>query len=66
MRNIPTFIHSMLELKDDQGKVTELTGCEVGFRTSEIKDGRFCINGVPVLVKGNQPPRTFATRTYGK
>ena len=22
------------------------------FRTSEIKDGRFCINGVPILVKG--------------
>ena len=42
----------ILELKDEQGKVTELTGCEVGFRTSEIKDGRFCINGVPVLVKG--------------
>ena len=36
----------ILELKDEQGKVTELTGCEVGFRTSEIKDGRFCINEI--------------------
>lgn len=39
-------------MKDASGKTTEITGCEVGFRTSEIKDGRFCINGVPVLVKG--------------
>ena len=48
----PNLYTLILELKDVTGKVTELTGCEVGFRTSEIKDGRFCINGVPVLVKG--------------
>ncbi len=42
----------ILELKDEQGKVTELTVVKSAFRTSEIKDGRFCINGVPVLVKG--------------
>ena len=48
----PNLYTLVLELKDAQGKVTELTGCEVGFRTSEIKNGRFCINGVPVLVKG--------------
>lgn len=47
----PNLYTLILELKDVTGKVTELTGCEVGFRTSEIKDGRFCINGVPVLVK---------------
>ncbi|CAG9894425.1 beta-galactosidase [Bacteroides ovatus] len=57
----------VLELKDEQGKVTELTGCEVGFRTSEIKDGRFCINGVPVLVKGtNRHEHSQLGRTVSK
>ena len=57
----------ILELKDAGGKVTELTGCEVGFRTSEIKDGRFCINGVPVLVKGaNRHEHSQSGRTVSK
>lgn len=57
----------VLELKDEQGKVTELTGCEVGFRTSEIKDGRFCINGVPILVKGtNRHEHSQQGRTVSK
>ena len=57
----------ILELKDEQGKVTELTGCEVGFRTSEIKDGRFCINGVPGLVKGtNRHEHSQLGRTVSK
>ncbi len=47
--------------------MTELTGCEVGFRTSEIKDGRFCINGVPVLVKGaNRHEHSQLGRTVSK
>lgn len=48
----PNLYSLTLALKNDAGQVTHLTGCNVGFRTSEIKDGRFCINGVPVLVKG--------------
>ncbi len=60
-------LHINTELKDEQGKVTELTGCEVGFRTSEIKDGRFCINGVPVLVKGtNRHEHSQLGRTVSK
>ena len=42
----------IISLKDTSGEIIHLTGCNVGFRTSEIKDGRFCINGVPILVKG--------------
>ena len=42
----------VLNLKNETGKVMETTGCMVGFKTSEIKDGRFCINGVSILVKG--------------
>ncbi|MDY5237745.1 MAG: glycoside hydrolase family 2 TIM barrel-domain containing protein [Bacteroides helcogenes] len=48
----PNLYTLVLSLKDNAGRVTHLTGCNVGFRTSEIRDGRFCINGVPVLVKG--------------
>ena len=48
----PNLYTLVLELKGPDGKLQELTGCEVGFRTSEIKNGRFCINGVPILVKG--------------
>ena len=57
----------VLELKDTDGKISELTGCAVGFRTSEIKDGRFCINGVPVLVKGtNRHEHSQLGRTVSK
>lgn len=42
----------MFNLMDKSGKVAETLGCNVGFKTSEIKDGRFCVNGVPVIVKG--------------
>nr|WP_233564281.1 MULTISPECIES: glycoside hydrolase family 2 TIM barrel-domain containing protein [Parabacteroides] len=48
----PNLYTLLLSLKDSNGKETELTGSRVGFRTSEIKDGRFCVNGVPTLVKG--------------
>lgn len=57
----------IVELKDATGKATEVTGCRVGFRTSEIKDGRFCINGVPVLVKGtNRHEHSQLGRTVSK
>lgn len=48
----PNLYRLVLELKDASGRTTHLTGCNIGFRTSEIKNGRFCINGVPILVKG--------------
>lgn len=63
----PNLYTLILELKDADGKVTEVTGCEIGFRTSEIKDGRFCINGVPVLVKGtNRHEHSQLGRTVSK
>ncbi len=63
----PNLYTLLLELQDADGKVTELTGCKVGFRTSEIKDGRFCINGVPVLVKGtNRHEHSQLGRTVSK
>ncbi len=41
-----------LTLSDADGHELHTTGCQVGFRTSEVRDGRLCINGVPILVKG--------------
>ena len=63
----PNLYTLILALKDDAGHITHLTGCKVGFRTSEIKDGRFCINGVPVLVKGaNRHEHSQLGRTVSK
>lgn len=63
----PNLYTLIIELKDASGKVAEMTGCPVGFRTSEIKDGRFCINGVPVLVKGtNRHEHSQLGRTVSK
>ena len=41
-----------IRLKDNKGSVTETLGCNVGFRTSEIRDGQYLLNGKPVLIKG--------------
>lgn len=63
----PNLYTLLLELKDATGKVLEITGSEIGFRTSEIKEGRFCINGVPVLVKGtNRHEHSQLGRTITK
>ena len=48
----PTLYTALLTLKDSRGKVIESIAQRIGFRTTEIKDGRFCINGVPVRIKG--------------
>lgn len=57
----------VLELKDANGHITEVTGMEVGFRTAEIKEGRFCINGVAILVKGvNRHEHSQLGRTVSK
>lgn len=48
----PNLYTLCLELKSPAGAMLHTTGCDVGFRTAEIRDGQFRINGVPVLVKG--------------
>lgn len=42
----------LIDLLDPQGSVTETVGCNVGFRTSEIKNGKWLLNGMPVKIKG--------------
>ena len=49
---IPNLYHLILTLRDSSGKILESTGCSMGFRTSEVKNGLFLINGKPVLIKG--------------
>ena len=41
-----------LTLLDQQGKCTESLSNRIGFRTSEVKDGLFLLNGVPIKLKG--------------
>ena len=48
----PNLYTLSLELKDNNGAVVEATAIKVGFRTAEVKDKQFKINGQPVLVKG--------------
>lgn len=42
----------LIDLLAADGSVTETVGCNVGFRTSEVKDGLYLLNGQPIKVKG--------------
>ena len=48
----PYLYTALLTLRDSDGKSVEVIPQRVGFRKVEIKNGRFRLNGVPVLVKG--------------
>ncbi|MGL5317856.1 MAG: glycoside hydrolase family 2 TIM barrel-domain containing protein, partial [Bacteroidales bacterium] len=63
----PSLYQLILMLTDSQNKEIELTGCKVGFRTSEIIDGRLHINGTPVIIKGvNRHEHTQLGRTVSE
>ncbi len=48
----PNLYALTIELKDGNGKTLEATATKIGFRTAEIKDKQFMVNGKPVLIKG--------------
>ncbi|HEX8150493.1 MAG TPA: glycoside hydrolase family 2 TIM barrel-domain containing protein [Pyrinomonadaceae bacterium] len=48
----PNLYTLLLTLKDSKGRVLEAIPWRLGFRTSEIKDGRLLVNGRPVVIKG--------------
>lgn len=48
----PNLYQLNFELKDSLGQTTEAYSQKIGFRTAEIKDGNFKINGQLVTVKG--------------
>lgn len=39
-------------IKDMNGKYIDSEGTNIGFRTTEVKDGQLLVNGKPVLIKG--------------
>lgn len=48
----PNLYSLSLTLSDHKKRPLEHLGCKVGFRTTEVKNGQFQVNGIPVLVKG--------------
>ncbi len=48
----PNLYKLLLTLNDSKGNVVESTAINVGFKTSEIKDGQLLVNGQPILIKG--------------
>ena len=48
----PNLYNLLITIKNEADKTTEITSSKIGFRTSEIKDGKFLINGKRVLIKG--------------
>ncbi len=60
----PNLYYLTLETLDAQGKVVYATTAQVGFRSVEIKEGKFMINGMPLLIKGtNRHEHTQKGRT---
>ncbi len=61
----PNLYRLLLTLSDAGGNIIEVKTCDVGFRTTEVRDGQLLINGQPVLFKGvnrhEHDPRTGHT-----
>lgn len=48
----PALYHLTLELFDRAGRLAEAVAQRVGFRTIEVRDGQFLVNGKAILLKG--------------
>lgn len=48
----PNLYHCIITLKDNAGKIINLTGTRIGFRKVEIKNAQLHVNGMPIYVKG--------------
>ncbi|MCK3684537.1 glycoside hydrolase family 2 TIM barrel-domain containing protein [Maribellus sp. YY47] len=48
----PNLYKLLIVLKDAEGKTVQAISQNIGFRTSEIKNGQFLVNGKAVYVKG--------------
>jgi len=48
----PDLYQLILILSDKSGKETEVIGTKIGFREVEILNGKLCINGRPIYIKG--------------
>ncbi len=48
----PNLYNLVITQRDESGKIVESVGCQVGFRTVEIKSGNLLVNGVRIYIKG--------------
>jgi beta-galactosidase len=48
----PTLYTLVMTLNDEHGSVVEAVSTQVGFRSIEIRDGRFLVNGQPIRLRG--------------
>jgi beta-galactosidase len=48
----PNLYRLVLVLKDETGATIEATGCRVGFRRVEIREGQLHLNGQPIYLRG--------------
>jgi beta-galactosidase len=48
----PELYQLHIEIKDKKGNTLEAISRKLGFRTSEVKNGQFLVNGQPILLKG--------------
>lgn len=48
----PYLYKTVVELEATDGRAVEVTGCNTGFRTIEIKNAQLLVNGRPVSIKG--------------
>jgi len=48
----PNLYTAVLQLKDKDGKVTEIVSSKTGFRRVEIKKGQLLVNGISITIKG--------------
>src|SRR5699024_2305057 len=58
----PNLYTLVLSLSDESGTVHEAQRVRVGFRSIEIKDSQFLVNGEPVLLKGSNRCETDPDR----
>lgn len=49
---VPNLYELQIQLLDSKGKVYSATKSNIGFRTTEIKNGQLLVNGKPILLKG--------------
>ncbi|MGO3167398.1 beta-galactosidase subunit alpha [Senegalia sp. (in: firmicutes)] len=48
----PNLYDLLIYLKDDKDNIIEIIPSKVGFRRVEVKNGKFLVNGVPIMLRG--------------
>lgn len=48
----PTLYRLVVSLLDSEGELSECEAATIGFRTSEIVDGKLLLNGKPLMIRG--------------